>query len=694
MNPNSQQQLIIDHFQGPCLVMAVPGSGKTASVTERTKKLVVDRRVDPRSILCITFTNKAANEMKLRIGKAVGGEAASKMTISTFHSLCARILRSNAELIGLTKNYTIYDDDQRERLLKSCIRKIEDAVELAIPEKDDNQPKLDLSDGEDENIVKHIGPFKPTKEYMRSLLGYIEGKRNACMTEQAAAQKYDLTGNQFKVATEYFDQLKKCGAIDYTGLLYETLNLFNQFPAVRDKYRDRFQYVSVDEVQDTNIVQYELIKHFGQSHGNVLVVGDLDQSIYKFRHANPENILQFEKDFPGCKVLMLETNYRSTPSILKHAQMLIENNKLRKGTNLKTNNPDTSAPRIIIGNTDMEMAGMIAEDVGKKISSGIKPKEIAILYRTNFASRVLEQALRTAQIKYKLIGGTSFWDRKEIKQCIAILKLKCNENDRMSMEAAIEACCKGVGEKAFHKIQEVALANGMTSLQAARAYSQTGTMSAKGLAPFIQILDSTQSILPGDALTQIAQQTAFWKRLDDDSTATNDRCANLSEMASDVNNYCSTGKNTLAGYLQNLSLITDADEDEDDEKLIKLMTLHGSKGLEFDVVYISHCTADLLPHTRLAIEARTEVELKQGIEEERRLLYVGMTRARKHLALYFFAFKMDARSKAPKPAFPSRFLFETGIPTGALAEYNYHAEIYDLPEIEEAHGNKTETENN
>lgn len=1016
MKPNPQQQLVVDHFEGPCLVMAVPGSGKTASVTERTKRLV-ERGVDPRSILAITFTNKAALEMRTRIAAAVGPRAAL-MVISTFHSLCSKLLRANAEFVGLTKDYTIYDSDQQERLLKTSIRKIEEAT----------GPKFKISDS-----------------YRNQVLGFIEGKRNGCLTEIAAAEKYDLSGNQLKVCNEYFDQLKKSNAVDFTGLLTETIRLFDEQPAVRDKYRARFRYISVDEVQDTNIAQYELIKHLGLGHKNVLMVGDLDQcvpadesirmadgtdreiskiqigdevqsasgrkkskgcivrkifkkrysgdvlcirtikghtirctpnhvlfgkmnplpnkwfvylmykadkgfrigrttgcrsenkstgnqvglkvranqehadrswvlkvcdslqeaayyevllslryqiptvcfhtvgrglaldqdcinrlfgeidsyvgakklmadldiffdyphlarcgreaigrsvvtinmfghkfskngcyghlvtlhggsvelknrleeagfktspskremwryrrvfsdyaeavkvaedmarldkslmiirkaclaeasgneavfietpaahlhpgmsiaiidgdavrdeivssiereaydgfvfdlsventcnfistggiiahnSIYKFRNANPENILQFEKDFSGCKVLMLEKNYRSTPSILKHSQNLIDNNVLRKGTKLVTDNADGEPPRVWAGETDYDMADIIANNIKERIAQKIAPKEIAILYRTNYASRVLESALRRHMIKYKIIGGLSFWDRKECKTALSLLKLMCNDNDRMAFEVSCDECCKGVGDKSLAVIAENASTSSTTILDAARVFSKNGTAIGKKLEPFITAFDGSKGLPPGDALLKVATETSLWNDLRKDSTTTNDRCANIAELAQDVNAYCSGAKNSLSGYLQTLALATE--DENDNDNVVKLMTLHGCKGLEFDVVYVSHCLADLLPHARLAEECEPGPEYDQAVEEERRLLYVGMTRARKHLTLLFSVWKLDARSKAPRMTYPSQFLFETGIKSLDLEKYRFGADPTRPPKNE------------
>lgn len=571
--------------------------------------------------------------MRHRIGQAVGNDKAALMTISTFHSLCSRLIRANPEMLGLTKNYTIYDTDDQERLLKTCIAKFEDPG--------------------------GSGNFKISKEYMRTLVSFIEGKRNACLNDAQALDRYDIFGNQASVAAEYFTQLRKSNAVDFTGLLSETNRLFTEHSDIRDKYRNRFKYISVDEVQDTNIAQYELIKHLGLGHGNVLIVGDLDQSIYKFRDACPENILQFEKDFANCKVLFLEKNYRSTPSILSHSQKLIEHNTLRKGTKLLTDNADGDPPKVIVSETDLSMAEDIAASIEAKIKSGIKPKEIAILYRTNFASRVLERALRDHQIKYRIIGGMSFWDRKEVKQGLAILKMLCNENDRMAFEKSAEACCRGVGEKAFGAITEIAQTRGITVMAAAKTFASVGNASGRALSPLVKAIDSCHGILPGQTLLKISQMTAFWSRLASDSTDTNDRCGNLLEMVSDADEYCSKPKNTLSGYLQNISLLTSADEKDDDDSMIRLMTLHGCKGLEFDAVYISHCNSYMLPHSRMAGESSN---YPAAVEEERRLLYVGMTRARKSLALCLSKSKIDARSRNPVAQFASPFIKETGIP--------------------------------
>lgn len=635
MNPNLQQQAVIDHVDGPCLVTAVPGSGKTASVTERTKSLI-SKGVDPASILAITFTKKAAEEMKVRIGGAVGPAAAGKMTISTFHALCARIIRGNASLLGLTKTYTIYDTDDQERLLKRCIAKIEDAPEVR--------------DGGG-FLVKQAAKYVPTDEYLDSLMAYIEGMRNACMTPEDAASRYGLSGNQPAVAKKYFEEIRKADAVDFTGLLSETTRLFDEHPEVLETYRRKFKYISVDEVQDTNVAQYKLIKQLGMGHKNVLCVGDMDQSLYAFRGACVENILDFEKDF-GAKVLKLEINYRSTPQILRYSQNLIEHNVFRKGTSLKTENQPGDCPQIVGFTMDDAMATYIAENIRLLINKGTKPSQIAVLYRINSASRLIEQKIRERNIPYKIIGGLDFYSRKEIKACMSVLKLLCNENDKAAFEKVSEYCCRGVGEVAVSAVMDHSASESVSVCQAARQYLKTGTQQAKALAPLVGALDAAR-VMPADkGLMHVAKTTAFWGKMEQDSTSTNDRLGNIDEMSRDVERHLSLG-GTLVGYLQNISLMSAADQNNEDAE-VKLMSMHACKGLEFDVVFISHACHGIIPHDRtLAIQDETERATQ--LEEERRLLYVAMTRAKKTLRICF------CRGGMNKVFDPSSFLKETGL---------------------------------
>ncbi len=636
MKPNPQQQAVIDHIDGPCLVTAVPGSGKTASVTERTKNMI-SKGIDPSSILAITFTKKAAEEMKSRIAAAVGNAAAGKMTVSTFHALCARMIRANAPLLGLTKTYTIYDEDDQERLMKRCISKLESTPEVR-----------DASGA----ILKTAQTFAPTDEYKDSLMAFIEGMRNADLKPEVAVLRYNITGNQMAVAKLYFEELRKADAVDFTGLLSETIRLFDEHPEVLEKYRAKFRYISVDEVQDTNVAQYRLIKQLGMGHKNVLMGGDLDQSIYRFRNASPENLLEFEKEF-GAKVLKLEVNYRSTPQILKHSQTLIDHNKMRKDTQLKTNNPPgVDDPKIVGFGTDEEMAAYIASEIRGLVNAGVKPSQIAILYRINSASRVLEKKIIERGLPYKVIGGLDFFSRKEIKACMSILKLLCNENDKAAFEKVSEYCCRGVGEKAVSTIMDYTAEANVSVMASARQYMTLGTPQGKALGPLVRALDAGRSMPANEALMKVAKETCFWEKMEQDSTGENDRTGNIREMSLDVERFLSQG-GTLVGYLQNITLLTAQDGHNEDAE-VKLMSMHACKGLEFDVVFVSHAMNEIIPHAR-TLEIEDEVERATQLEEERRLLYVAMTRARKVLRICFCRHGMQKQFDA------SAFLSETGL---------------------------------
>lgn len=621
MTPNEQQVKVIHHVDGPCLVAAVPGSGKTTAMTERIKNLVQIGK-NPESILAITFTNKAADEMRRRITVAVG-DVSSKMTISTFHSLCARIIRANSALLGLSKTYTIYDDDDQERMLRKAIFKVE---------------------GED---------FSPTPDYWKGVRDFIEGKRNNLLTDEDASTRYRVEGSQLKAAQEYLSSLKSCNAIDFTGLLSEVVRLFEENPKVLEYYSNRFKYVNVDEWQDTNVAQYRLVKLIA-SHRNVLVVGDVDQSIYAFRGAMPENVLQFEKDFEPVTVLKLEKNYRSTPQILGPSHLLITKNALRKDTNLVTDNPSGEVPVVKRCGEDREMALKIAMMVKDRLASGTPPKEIAIFYRVNYASRVLEEAMRAMRIAYKVIGGQSFYSRMEVRTSLAILKLISNPSDKASFHRVAEFCCRGVGEKTIGDVLDAA-ENGKTVVEAAREYAAGDSRTGKALSVLVTAIDGMPKE-PHSALLHVARTTAFWDKMRAESSVDNDRCENISELAEDVYRHVAGG-GTLDGYLQNISLLSSADEEGQDQQ-VKLMTMHACKGLEFDVVFISHANQKIVPHQRV-LDVESITERSRQIEEERRLFYVAMTRARKRLAICYF----ERRKKGDKyeRMDPSQFIAEAGL---------------------------------
>lgn len=621
MKPNPQQIEVINHGRGPCLVTAVPGSGKTTVLTARVNKLV-SSGVKPFQILAITFTNKAANEMKARISKVVGEKVAKEMVISTFHSFCARLLRKHHDAAGLRQNFTIFDADDQKRLLESCICKV-----------------LDLDKKRDID-----------REDYYAILGYIERTRNACLSD--GNRDMMPAAWMYRVVDQYYASLEQSNAVDFTGLLDKSINLLESNPVILERYQDRFQFISVDEVQDTNVAQYKIVSMLARKHKNILMVGDVDQSIYKFRNASPENILQFEKDF-GAKVLKLESNYRSTPEILDVAHRLIKRNKFRKDTSLETSNARGDEPRITCGKTDDIMAENIVRFVDRRLRRGTPPSEVAILYRIKSATRVLEQALRKARIKYKIIGGRSFYERKEVKGCLSILRMMVNDDDRMAFENASELCCRGVGPKSLDKIFQHSLANRSSIIEAARVFGRGSSKQATVMRQFVSVLDAAKSVAPHQGLMDVAKKTSFWRTMGADKSVESDRCGNIMEMCRDVEKYMSEENKTLDRYLQDISLLSANDEEEDVAK-INLMTIHACKGLEFDAVVVSHVNDGILPHQN-CLEIEDQRQRAMEIEEERRLLYVAMTRARRWLLLGW------CETRFGKKCDPSRFLMETGI---------------------------------
>jgi DNA helicase-2/ATP-dependent DNA helicase PcrA len=620
LTPNAQQLEVIRHVNGPCLVTAVPGSGKTASLTERIKYMVKGG-VPPYLILAITFTNKAAAEMRERIGKAVGAEAIGKMVVCTFHSLCARMLRQNADRVGLARNFSIFDRDDQERVLKRAFCDVLDLEKNGDIESDD----------------------------FDRIMSYLEKTRNACISDGDMTLLSEPW--MYRVVESYYESLGKSNATDFTGLLSNTLKLLEENPDVLDRYQRRFRWISVDEVQDTNIAQYKILSLLARKYKNIMLIGDVDQSIYGFRNSRPENLFRFEEEF-GAKVMKLETNYRSTPQILEQAQALIEHNSMRRRTTLRTGNPDGRPPGVIESNTDEDMAAMISSFVRTRISSGTPPSEIAILYRIKSATRVLELALREDGVKYKVIGGRSFYERKEVKTCLSILRMLSNEGDAIAFDRCVEFCCRGVGGKTVSKVLAQVGSEGV--MQAARSYSRGKSRTAAGLRGLVEALDSARSMPPGEALMHVAQKTAFWSKMASDRNVQEDRCGNIAEVARDVERYVAQGQGyTLDRYIQDVSLMASEDEESDGES-VNLMTIHASKGLEFDVVVVSHVNDGILPH-RNSLGIHDSERREREIEEERRLLYVAMTRARKHLRL------ACCRLCFKRAYMPSRFLDDVNL---------------------------------
>ena len=620
MTPNSQQQQVINHVDGPALVIAVPGSGKTTVVTERTKHLITIGK-SPDSILAITFTNKAAAEMKTRITNAVGAKS-KYITISTFHSLCARIIRENPTLVGLQKNYTIYDTEDQKRLMKNCIIKVE-GDEVANSE-----------------------------EYLASVLGYVEWQRNKVMLQEEALTKFGIVGKQLKVIETYYEQLKSSNAIDFTGLLSETNRLFTENPLVRDYYRQKWQYISVDEVQDTCVAQFQFVVHLAGGHKNILVVGDNDQALYRFRGASPENIFSFETEFKPV-IYKLEKNYRSTPEILKFSHNLIVNNKMRIDADLTTDNPTGDEPFVNLYETEPEMVDGIVEEVRRRLGEKVPCEQISLLYRTNFLSKSLEMGLQHARIPYKVIGGVSFWDRKEVKTCVSIMKYLCNPTDAIAFATSLESCCKGVGDKFVSNVVDHAKQNNVPFLEAAKVLSTSRKNLAQTVTPFVEEMGKKDT--PDNLLQNVVNKTGFLYRISKGGTIEDDRQENVNELIRDFRGFL--GDNgSLAAYLQNISLLSSADA-ESKAGRINLMTVHAAKGLEFDTIILTYCMDGIMPHKRvLELEDLEPTEYEAQLEEERRIFYVAMTRAKKCLR----GFSCKARFNTEMEM--SRFVHEANLP--------------------------------
>jgi len=658
MIPNEQQKQVIDHGDGPCVVVAVPGSGKTACVTERIKRLVKSG-VDPSLILAITFTNKAAEEMRKRIGLSVGEDAASKMTISTFHALCVRILRKYAPLVNLTNRFTVYDADDQERIAKQCVREV---LIPPAPPKDKQEDVFAIPEDKVEGFLpKKFSSHDLPKDYKFDMKAFcskvlqrVELERNSMLLPADADKKLSLDASERKMVDLYYETLDANNAIDFTGMISKVVQLLGSNTGVREAMRSRWKYICVDEIQDTNIAQYELIKMIGMGHCNVMVVGDADQSIYRFRSAMPENVIKFRDEF-GAKVLKLEKNYRSTPSILRHAQKLIEHNRSRIETELVTDNLDGKPPIIDQHDSEDRMANSIAHGIVKQIDKGTPHSEIAVLFRTNASSRSLEMSMKAKNIPYKLVGSLSFYDRKEIKAAMAGLTLFSNPLDTNSFEKVAEQCCKGVGDKILARINQVRKERHVDVIQAAKDVAASGKAGSLGI--MISSLEDASKCSPGQALIEMLGKLGFLEKMSRESTHSNDRVENIRELCVDVDEYVSKG-NTLAGYLQNVALSSSQDDVEGDDK-VRLMTMHASKGLEFDAVFISHAGATMLPHYRIKNEPDL-AEREYQVEEERRLLYVAMTRARLFLAIHYSLTRRGFGGHVTNED-PSPFLYETGI---------------------------------
>ena len=601
---NPQQREAVLCTEGPLLILAGAGSGKTRVLTHRIAYLIQEKGVNPWNIMAITFTNKAAQEMKER-ADALVGMGSDALWVSTFHSSCARILRRYIDRIGYSNNFTIYDTDDTKSIMKDIIRTL------------DLDPKV----YKEKNLLSKISAAKNNfvlaEEYQNSVSTWQERK---------VAEVY----------LEYQARLKKNNALDFDDLLVKTVELFQTCPDVLDYYQNRFQYIMIDEYQDTNTVQFEFVSALAKRNRNLCVVGDDDQSIYKFRGANIENILGFERVFPDAKVIKLEQNYRSTGSILNAANNVIGNNIGRKAKRLWTENGEGALVRFRQFQNGFEEAEFIAGDISDKVRAGAQYKDFAILYRTNAQSRLFEEKFMMANIPYKIVGGINFYARKEIKDLLAYLKTVDNGQDDLAVERIINVPKRGIGAASIAKVEQHAYDQGIhfyDALLEAEFIPGLGRTLGKlqSFTTFIQSLRSAKEYLSvTELLKKIIEDTEYVKALEaEDTDESRARIENIDELLSKAADYEEATPNaTLSGFLQEVALVADIDSVEEEKEYVLMMTFHSAKGLEFDQVYMAGMEDGLFP-SYMTLTADNSDDL----EEERRLCYVGITRARKELTM-------------------------------------------------------------
>ena len=606
---NEQQKQGVFTTDGPVLILAGAGSGKTRVLTHRTAYLIEEKGVNPYHIMAITFTNKAAGEMRERIDNLVGYGSES-IWVSTFHSTCVRILRRHIDRIGFDTNFTIYDADDSKTVMKDICKRL--------------------------NI--------DTKMYKeKSLLAAISSAKDELISPEEFALRAVNAGDyakrkQSEVYREYQETLRKNNALDFDDLIVKTVELFETDPEVLDYYQERFRYIMVDEYQDTNTAQFKLISLLARKYKNLCVVGDDDQSIYKFRGANIYNILNFEKYFPEAVTIRLEQNYRSTKNILNAANGVIANNIGRKEKTLWTDNPEGEKIDFEQFDTAYEEADYVARDILSGTKSGrYHYGDYAVLYRTNAQSRLFEERFITSNIPYKIVGGVNFYARKEIKDLLAYLKTIDNGRDDLAVRRIINVPKRGIGATTLLKVADWASVCGISfydALKQAEEVPNLGKASLK-IRPFVNFIQAMRSKAPiigvSELLREIIEETGYVRELEaegtDEATA---RIENIDELISKVVAYEESEEQpTLSGFLEEVALVADIDGLEEGSDYVVLMTLHSAKGLEFPKVFLAGMEDGLFP-SYMSIVADNPTE---AIEEERRLAYVGITRAREELAI-------------------------------------------------------------
>ena len=604
---NPMQMEAVEHTEGPLLILAGAGSGKTRVLTHRIASLIRDKGVNPWNIMAITFTNKAAGEMRERVDKIVG-YGSERIWVSTFHSSCVRILRRHAERLGYANNFAIYDTDDQKSLIKDIMKRLQMDPKLYR----DRAIMAAISSAKDEMI-------EPDQYRIDAGIDW-------------KLQKYAA------VYAEYQAELKKNNAMDFDDLLVQTVKLFQQFPEVLDYYQEQFRYIMVDEYQDTNTVQFRFVSLLAAKYRNLCVVGDDDQSIYKFRGANIENILSFEHVFPDAKVIKLEQNYRSTQNILNAANEVIANNQGRKAKRLWTENPEGDLIDLRQFQSGFEEAEYVAGEITRGVrTEGKKYRDYAILYRTNAQSRLFEEKFIVSNIPYKIVGGVNFYARKEIKDLLAYLKTIDNARDDLAVRRIINVPKRGIGATTLNRVADYAAAADISFYNALKMADDIPTLgkSAAKIKPFvnfIQVMRSKVEIISvSELLQEIIDETGYVKELEaEDTEEAKARIENIDELISKVVAYEEGEEHpTLSGFLEEVALVADIDSLDEGSDYVVLMTLHSAKGLEFPKVYLAGMEDGLFP----SYMSITSDSSSEDLEEERRLAYVGITRAKEELTI-------------------------------------------------------------
>lgn len=629
MKLNPEQRKAVGHFKGVCIVTATPGSGKTRVLTERVIRFVKNRSIPPKNLLCLTFTNKAAAEMKERVSRAIG-QASEQIWIGTFHSLCVAILRKYGKFVDLTSSFSIYSDkDQQDLLSKICRMNEYECKSSRIFSLSNivNTFREDIDDFE-----SHVSPLSDIEKY---------------------------------VLKEYLNTLDEFNAVDFSGLLYKTWILFKRRPDVPKELSKRFQFIMIDEMQDTNTIQYEIVKKIvdpeNERKGNLFVVADVAQSIYQWRGAKPENINKIKNDFDSAKEMTLPRNYRSKEEILKSAQKLIRNNPESSSVELISEKGKGGQVFINLHNTPEDESKYVANTI-QSLSSQYKYKDFAILYRTNALSKIPEIELRQRNIPYRIIGGFSFFDRTEIKTALSYLSFLVNPKDSISFARAISSPKRQIGEIFVGKLEKLAQKKKISILEACDYVDEinsVNTIAKKNLKKFIEIFKkySSGKMPINTVVTGLLKESGYYSYIQELSQIDKEhvnRVENLDEFISGLLDFFAhNAKATLNDYLKNVQLLTSTDV-QDDKDTVKLLTMHSAKGLEFPVVFIIGAEEKVIPHFMALSENREE--------EERRLLYVAMTRSKDLLHInscsYRKKFNRYSGRNVFSPCHPSPFIKE------------------------------------